>query len=167
MPLDLVEVVRIDPRAVVVHPLDADEHLPLGNIEGRAGERPFVTVVTDGHQGKRTLELVDVVEVGGADRGEVPFVRVVGALAVLDAAEQLGDDEVEIGVPLAVGVRRHVDRHVVDGRREVGAVVEVDATQVVLVRLALAAVLADDEAGDAFEELAGAQERTVRELLSA
>ena len=54
---------------------------------------------------------------------------------------QLGDQEVEIRVALAVRVRRHVDRHAGDRRREVGAVIEVEAAQEVLVGLALAAVL--------------------------
>ena len=50
------------------------------------------------------LELGGVVEVGGADGGKVAVVGVVGALAELHAAEQFGDDEVEIRVTLAVGV---------------------------------------------------------------
>ena len=102
---------------------------------------------------------------GGTDGGEVPFVGVVRPFAVLDAADELGDDEVEIGVALTVGVGRHVDRHAVDRGGEVGAVIEVDAAQVVLVRFALAAVLGDDQAGDAFQQLARSQKRPVLELL--
>ena len=97
--IELVEVVRIDPRAVVVHPLDADKQLSLQQIEGRTRERPLVAIVADGQHGKRAFELVDVVEVGRADGGEVPFVGVVGTLSVLDSAQQLGDDEVEVAVP--------------------------------------------------------------------
>ena len=44
-------------------------------------------------------------------------------------------------------------------RREVGAVIEVEAAQVVLVGLALAAVLADDDAGHGLEHLAGPRHR--------
>ena len=54
-----------------------------------------------------------------------------------------------------------------DGDAEVGAVVEVHAAQVVLVGLAAAAVLADDDAGDGLEQLAGAQQRPPREVLAA
>ena len=49
-------------------------------------------------------------------------------------------------------------------RREVGAVIEVEAAQVVLVRLALAAVLADDDARHGFEHFAGAHDRPRVEL---
>ena len=48
-----------------------------------------------------------------------------------------------------------VDQHAVDGGAQVGAVVEVEAAQVELVGLALATVLADDQARRGFEQLAG------------
>ena len=54
-----------------------------------------------------------------------------------------------------MAVRRHVDRHAVDACREVGAVVEVEAAQEVLVGLAVARVLRDDHAGRRFQEFAG------------
>jgi len=58
-----------------------------------------------------------------------------------------------------VGVGGHVDGHAVDKGREVGAVVEVEAAQEVLVGLAVAAVLGDDHAGHEFEHLGRAQGR--------
>ena len=71
------------------------------------------------------------------------------------AVDELGDQEVDVGVALAVGVRRHVDRHAVHVGREVGAVVEVEAAQEVLVGLAVAAVLRDDQPGHDLEHFAG------------
>jgi hypothetical protein len=65
-----------------------------------------------------------------------------------------------------VRVRRHVDRHAVDPGREVGAVVEVEAAQVVLVGLAVAAVLRDDDAGNEFEHLGGPQRRPALDQLA-
>ena len=61
-------------------------------------------------------------------------------------------------------MRRHVDRHAVDARGEVGAVVQVEAAQEVLVRLAVAAVLRHDEPGDGLEDLGGPEDRAVLEL---
>ena len=60
----------------------------------------------------------------------------------------------------------HVDRHVVDGDREVGAVVEIVAAQEVLVGFALAAVLGDDQARRRFEQF-GPGRVTGRALSSA
>ena len=90
-----------------------------------------------------------------ADRGEVAFVGEVGALAHVHRADQFGDQEIEIGIALAVRVRAHVDRHVVDVDREIGAVVEIVAAQEILVGFALAGVLRDDQAGHGFEHSPG------------
>ena len=102
---------------------------------------------------------------GSAHGREIPLVCVVRPFAILNIGHELGDDEVDVGVPLAMGVGRHVDRHVIDGGGEVGAVIEIDSSQVVLVRLAFAAVLADEQAGDPFEQFARSQDRSVIDLL--
>jgi CopG family transcriptional regulator, nickel-responsive regulator len=98
------------------------------------------------------LQAVDGVEIDGAGGGEVALAREVGAFAVGEAAHDLGDHEVGVGIALAVAVRAHVDGHAVDGDGEVGAVVQVEAAQEVLVGLALAAVLGDDEAGRGLQQ---------------
>ena len=49
-----------------------------------------------------------------------------------------------------------VDRHVVDGGAQVGAVIEVETAQEKLVGLALATVLGGDQPGRRFEQLARA-----------
>ena len=110
------------------------------------------------------VERVRVVDVRGAGRREVALIREVRPLRELHAADELGDQEVEIRVAMAVAVRRHVHRHARDGRREVGAVIEVEAAQVVLVRLSLAAVLADDHARHGLEHFARAHDRPRVEL---
>src|SRR5882672_10753188 len=97
--------------------------------------------------------------------GEVAFVGVVRAFAVVDMLDQLGDEEIQVRVTLAVPVARQIERHAVDMDREVGAMVEVEAAQEILIRLARAAVLGDDHAGDDLQHLAGPQQRPVLELL--
>jgi hypothetical protein len=59
---------------------------------------------------------------------------------------------------------RKVDRHAGERRGEVGAVIEVEAAKVVLVGLALAAVLTDDDAGDGLEDFARPHDRPRVEL---
>ena len=44
-----------------------------------------------------------------------------------------------------------IDNHAVDGGAQIRTMVEVEASQIELVRLALAAVLADDQAGGCFQ----------------
>lgn len=45
----------------------------------------------------------------GTGSGKVTFVRVVRALLVIDARNELGDHEVDVTVALAVAMRRHVN----------------------------------------------------------
>ena len=52
----------------------------------------------------------------------------------------------------------------VDAGREIGAVIEIEAAQEILVGLAVAAVLRDDEARHGLQQLAGAQHRAGFEL---
>ena len=58
-----------------------------------------------------------------------------------------------------------VDEHAVHRRAQVGPVVEVEAAQVELVRLALAAVLADDQPGNRLKHFSGPVNRSRFELL--
>ena len=82
-----------------------------------------------------------------------------GALAVVDALDGLRHHAVDVEIALAVAVRAQVQRHAVEDRREVGAVIEVEAAQEILVRLAAAGVLHGDHARHGFEQLGDAQHR--------
>ena len=61
----------------------------------------------------------------------------------------------------------HVGRHAIDIDRHVSAVIEIVAAQEVLVRLALAAVLGDDQAWNGFEHLAWTRRRTLVDRIAA
>jgi hypothetical protein len=62
-------------------------------------------------------------------------------------------------------MRPHVHRHAIDGDGNVRAVVEIEAAKEVLVRLAFAAVLRDDQSGHGFQHFARAIGR-LREKLA-
>ena len=64
-----------------------------------------------------------------------------------------------------MGVGRHVHRRSRDPGGEVGAVIDVEAAHVVLVGLAFAAVLADDDAGHGLEDLTRSIDRPLLDLL--
>ena len=85
----------------------------------------------------------------------------------MGALDQLRDQEIEVGVSLAVPVGRHVDRHPAGRDGEIGAVVEVEAAQEILVRLAAAGVLGGDGAGHGLDKLSGAQFGSFLEVLPA
>jgi hypothetical protein len=63
-----------------------------------------------------------------------------------------------------VAVRVHVHRDPVDAGREIRAVVEIEAAQEILVRLAVARVLGHDESGHGLQQFARAHDRSRLEL---
>ncbi len=88
-------------------------------------------------------------------RREVALVREIRSFFDADRCDQFRDEEIQVGIPLTVGVSAHVDRHVVDRDCEISAVVEIEAAQEILVGLAVAAVLRDDQAGYNFKRFGG------------
>ena len=98
----------------------------------------------------------------GAGGGEIALIGEVRPLADIDRLHQLRDQEIDIGIALAVAMGRHVDRHAVDGDGEIRAVVEIEAAQKILVGFALAGMLGHDQARHDFEHLAGARRTAAR-----
>ena len=96
--------------------------------------------------------------------GEVPHAGGVGPLRRVERVDGLGDDEVQIGEALPVGVAHRVDRRAVDEEGDVGPVVQVEAAQEVLLRLAAAGVLHGEEPGDRLEHALRAEARAEAEL---
>ena len=64
----------------------------------------------------------------------------------LHPLDRLGNQPVQIGIALAVGMAHHVHRDAVDEDREVRAMIRVEATEKNLIRLAAAVVLPQDQA---------------------
>jgi hypothetical protein len=63
-----------------------------------------------------------------------------------------------------VAVAAHVDWHAVDKGGEIGAVIEVEAAQKILVGLAGAGMLGGNQAGHVFRQLADARDRLGSEI---
>ena len=87
---------------------------------------------------------------GGADlcrpgTGEVAAGGLIGAFVEFDAADELGNEEIQVRVALAMAVTAHIHRHAVDACGEIRAVVEVKAAEEELIGLAAAAVLRSDQ----------------------
>src|SRR5207245_10154668 len=133
---------------------EAIEELPAAEVRRAREEDAAIEEAPTAKLDHALGERLRVVDVGGSGRGEITFRREIRNLVVLDALDELGDEEVEVGVALAVRVRSQVDRHALDRREEVGAVVEVEPAQEVLVCLSRAAVLRDDESRYELEHLA-------------
>jgi hypothetical protein len=103
-----------------------------------------------------------------ADRsggGEVTILDRIWPFMKVEPSGEFGDQPVDIGPPLTVAMAALVDEHSVDGGAEIGAMIEVKAAQIILVGLALAAVLTDDQARGCLEQLARPIDLACSELL--
>lgn len=103
-------------------------------------------------------------KLGRAGASEVADLGVMHLEPVVEMIDQLRDEEVEVRPSLTMAVGREIDRHPVDTRLEIGAVIEVEAAHEVLVRLSLAGVLGDDHTGHGLEELAGARDGSCAQI---
>ena len=88
---------------------------------------------------QRTLGPPHQVKFRAAGAPEIAHLRVVDAEPVVDIVDEFWNEEIQIGIALTMGMRRHVERHAFDAGLEIGAVVEIEAADKVLVRLAAAA----------------------------
>ena len=113
---------------------------------------------------ERPRQGVPEAEVRAPRPREVAHRRIIRSLAVVDLPDEFRDEEVEVGVTLAVRVGAQVDRDAVDPQGEVGAVIEVEAAEKVLVSLPAAGVLGDHDPGDDLEEFTAAEEGPCREF---
>ena len=106
-------------------------------------------------------------QMGRARRAEIAHVGVIRAFFVINPFHKFRDDDVHVGVTLAMRVRRQVQRHSIQVVCEVSAVVEVEAAQEILVRLSAAGVLGDDHSRHGFHDFPVAQNRAVGQLRRA
>jgi len=98
------------------------------------------------------------------DGREVTELWRVGSFVNGEFGDELRDQEVEIRITLTVTVTGEVHPNPVDVDRQVRSVVDVEAAQEVLIRLASSGVLNGDQTGRRFDEIAGAPSRTALQL---
>lgn len=159
--IELAHALRHDPWPILLQPFqpiqcDARPHLVrIGQYRAAIIVLPQLDLRDAGRQ------FGDVVHADRARCREIALLGKVGALLVCDAADQFRDHEIEVGIALAMGVRAHIHRHAGHTGGKIGAVVQVEAAQEILVCLAVAAVLGDDQPRHGFKQFAGAQQRTV------
>ena len=163
----LAVVVAALERPVVVHEFQSVEQAAGADLGG-VGEQPAIIMKTPALDFREASgQRIGIPDVRRARAREIAVLRVVNALLVTDRADEFGDQKSRVGPALPVGVRDEVDGHAVHRRREIRAVIEVEAAQVILVGLPLAAVLRDDQSGHGLEDFAGADDRPRAELLLA
>jgi hypothetical protein len=94
-------------------------------------------------------------EVDGAGRREVAELDEVRPLVHVHLLERLRDQEVQVRIALAVGMRAEVHGQPVDEERDVRAVVGVEPAQEILLGFPAALVLTDDEPRHEAQDVGG------------
>src|SRR5207237_5241927 len=93
----------------------------------------------------------------GTCRRKVSFVRVVRAFPIVNMVDQLGNQKIEVGVALAVAMARQIYRHAVHMHGEIGAVMQIEDSEEVMICLAAVAVMRYDNYGDGLYHLCGSR----------
>ena len=162
---ELVHVIRRVPRTVVGVHLAGIEQRAAAELGRAHGEIAQIVEAADGGLGDGLVDAVAQIDEQRARGGEIADVGEVRSLADVQAGDGLRHQPVEVGVALAVGVGRQIDRHVVDEDRQIRAVIEIVAAQIILIGLAAVGVHDHGEAGHGFENLARPRHRACVELL--
>ena len=145
------------PRPIVDGGVEPQQQPAVSAEIGRPGDqRARVAVFAKSHLIEGLRQAIDITDAHGTGGGEVAILGVVGSLAVFDRVDQFGNQSVEIVIALTVRVRTQVVRHAIDECGEVGAMVEIESAQEILVRLAVATVLGRDQAGHHLEHFSRA-----------
>ena len=143
---------------------DRREQGPAPDARRCGAEHAGPTVLAGARVQHRAVQLIDVVDIRGTRRRKITFIGKVGPFLELDAAHQLRDEKAQVRIAMRVCAGRRVHGHTGDHHRKVGAVIQIEAAQVVLIRLALAAVLADDHSGHRLQHFTRTHDRPSIEL---
>ncbi len=148
--------------AVVVVQLHGDQ--ALHGIARWRQQREIALGVERAARGLRDVLVHEVLrhKSDGPGRGEIAELHEIRPLESFDELDGLRDQEMKIGITLAVGVAAQVHRQTIDEECDVGAVIGIEASEQILFRLAAALVLADDEAGNQTQHVG---DPTLREKL--
>ena len=105
-------------------------------------------------------------ELSATGATKVTHLGVIGTLFIGHLLYCLGNDKVQVCIALAVTVRAHINRHAINRCSKVGAMVEIKATQKILVSFAGPTVLGHHHTRHQFEHTASALQGTKLNLIA-
>ena len=155
------------PRAVVVILFRAVEQIARTELLRCAENGPPIGMRATFHLEEILRQRLGKFHMGICSRAKVADIRVIRTFFEIHPLHKLRDDGVHVRVALAVRVRWQVQRHIVEENGDIRAMVEIEAAQKILVGLAAAGVLRDDEAGNRLQNLSRTKNRTILDLRCA
>lgn len=89
------------------------------------------------------LDRLASTKIDRARRGKISILGQIRSLVHINPFNRLRNDEVQVGIALAMRMRAQVNRHAVGKKRDIGAVIRVEPAQKILIGLACAAGVLD------------------------
>ena len=153
------------PRAIIDLALPGEgERAGAPHIERAAGrDAPPAERAALG-RGPWALEPIDRGQIGRARQREVAAIGAIGAFAIVLTLDDFGNEAIQIEIALAMAMRAEVHLHAVDIGGEVRSMIEVEAPQEVLVRLAATGMLRRDHARHGFQQFGDLEQRPHEEI---
>ena len=155
------------PWAVVVILFSAVQQIARTELLRCAENGPPIGMRAAFHLEEVLGQRLEKFHMGICSRAKVADIRVIRAFLEIHPLHKLRDDGVHVRVALAVRVRRQVKRHIVEENGDICAVVEIEAAKKILVGLAAAGVLRDDETGNRLQNFSRTKNRTILDFRCA
>jgi hypothetical protein len=99
--------------------------------------------LANGNQRYVLRQTIKVLDIGSTGGDKVAVLRIIRAFCVIQLLNQLGNQEIEIGVTLAVGMGGKINWHPIKVLRKIGPVIEVKTSQEILVRFTSSGMLSE------------------------
>ena len=148
-------IIRCDCRIVFVPVLECVEQM-ASRADGRRGcqEQSRLAVRATADARDLVRQRVKVRHAHRTRRREIALVRKVRAFTIIDEIYGFRNQPIDITIALTVRVCPHVRRNATDRDGDIGTVVEVEASKIILIGFAFTRMLRDDDAGNRLEKFA-------------
>ena len=135
-PVELVVIIRMNPRSVVVIRLPAIKKRAQAQLLRCPKHTPRSNPSVPPLQCDKILRQRFVkFQMCRAHRTIIPHLRIIWPLLVIQPLHEFRNHRIHVRVTLAVRVRRQIQRHVIQVNRKIRSVIEIEAARKILVRL--------------------------------
>ena len=134
------------PGPIVKIRLKGVEQMPGADLGGLGDEDAIIVVLAYPDLSEAGRESLDEVKRRRTGRGKIANICIIRPLPERDIVNELWNDPVQVHVALAVGMGREIDRDTINKTGEIRAMVEIEATQKILISFPAATVLRHDHA---------------------
>jgi len=165
--VEFVKIIRILPWTVIVVRFSAGQQIAGTDLLRYAENGPPKAIHAAFDLDKVLRQRLEEHHVGRCSRAVVADIGIIRTFLEIHPLHQFRDHGVHVRVPLTVRVRGEIQRHTVEGEGDIRAVIEIETAKKILVGLAAAGVLRDDETGNRLQNFSRTENRTIFDFFCA